>query len=84
MSVSRAVALVSLLALSPVLAGCGVAELVAHGVKAVEKRNQPPAGEATASQSPTQQTTQADEPPPPARAPSSQRSSVTVEELPAR
>ena len=84
MTGSRAFALVILLGLSPALAGCGIPDLVAYGVKAVEKRNQAPAGEATSSQSPTQQTTQADEPPPPSRAPAPQRSTVTVEELPAR
>lgn len=68
------------------LSGCAVAELAAHGVKEWDKRNQ--GGQQTASQSaqPQVQSRTEEEPPPPARAPASPsgRSSVTVEELPAR
>ncbi|CUW40422.1 protein of unknown function [Magnetospirillum sp. XM-1] len=69
------------------LSGCAVAELAAHGVKEWDKRNQggPQSASQSAPQSQAQSRTE-EEPPPPARAPASPsgRSSVTVEELPAR
>lgn len=76
------------LSLMAVLSGCAVAELAAHGVKEWDKRNQ--GGQQSASHSSSQPQAQSsrteEEPPPPARAPASPsgRSSVTVEELPAR
>jgi hypothetical protein len=69
------------------LSGCAVAELAAHGVKELEKRNRgEPAGQAASQSTSQPQARTEEEPPPPARAPasSSGRSSVTVEELPAR
>jgi hypothetical protein len=66
------------------LCGCSVVELAAHGVKEWDKRQQ--GGQEGASQPASQpQSRTEDEPPPPARAPANAgRSSVTVEELPAR
>ena len=87
MLTSRMVRVGVAVALLAGLSGCAVAELAAHGVKELEKRNR---GEQTAqsvSQPASQTQARAEEePPPPARAPasSSGRSSVTVEELPAR
>jgi len=77
------------LALLAGLSGCAVAELTAHGVKEWDKRNRGDQASQTASQpaSQSQSQTQAraeEEPPPPASAPAARRSSVTVEELPAR
>lgn len=69
------------------LSGCAVAELTAHGVKEWEKRNRGDQVGQTASQSASQPQSQAraeEEPPPPTSAPAPRRSSVTVEELPAR
>ncbi len=69
------------------LSGCVVAELTAHGVKEWEKRNRGDQAGQTASQPASQPQSQAraeEEPPPPASAPAPRRSSVTVEELPAR
>ncbi len=69
------------------LSGCAVAELTAHGVKEWDKRNRGDQASQTASQPASQPQTQAraeEEPPPPASAPAPRRSSVTVEELPAR
>lgn len=67
------------------LSACSVVELAAHGVKEWDKRSQ--GGQQSESQpaSHSQARTE-EEPPPPARAPAapSGRSSVTVEELPAR
>ncbi|BAE51356.1 hypothetical protein [Paramagnetospirillum magneticum] len=79
----RVVAALSLLA---GLSGCAVAELAAHGVKEMEKRNRGDQSSQTASQQTSQpQSRTEEEPPPPARAPASRSSSsVTVEELPAR
>ncbi|WP_096704422.1 hypothetical protein [Magnetospirillum sp. 15-1] len=75
------------LALLAGLSGCAVAELTAHGVKEWDKRNRGDQASQTASQPASQPQTQAraeEEPPPPASAPAARRSSVTVEELPAR
>lgn len=76
------------LAIAPLLGGCGIPDLVAHTVKTIEKRNE---GAQTPSSSANSQTvsrpqaqTQPDEPPPPVSAPAPRRSSVSVEELPAR
>jgi hypothetical protein len=77
----RALVALSLLA---ALSGCAVADLAAHGIKEWEKRDQ--SGTQTASQPAPQSQTQSqpEEPPPPASAPQPRRSSVTVEELPAK
>jgi hypothetical protein len=66
------------------VSGCSVVELAAHGVKEWDKRQQ--GGQESAYNSaPQPQSRAEEEPPPPARAPASAgRSSVTVEELPAR
>ncbi|KIL98990.1 hypothetical protein CCC_02440 [Paramagnetospirillum magnetotacticum MS-1] len=72
--------------LSAGLSGCAVAELAAHGVKEIEKRNRGDQSSQTASQQSAQpQSRTEEEPPPPARAPATRSSSsVTVEELPPR
>lgn len=80
---------VVLLCLAPLLGGCGVPDLVAHTVKAVEKnqRDGAPVASGTqtqASSQPTSPQTRDEEPPPPVAQPQPHRSSVTVEELPAR
>ncbi|WP_237051522.1 hypothetical protein [Magnetospirillum sp. ME-1] len=69
------------------LSACSVVELAAHGVKEWDKRSQGgQQGEAQPVSQPQAQSRTEEEPPPPARAPASPsgRSSVTVEELPAR
>lgn len=90
----RAVVLVCVLA--PLLAGCGIPDLVAHTVKAVEKsQREPAASSAAASPSaapPQSSPERTEEPPAPAPAPAyapSPRSGasgggITVEELPPR
>ena len=71
--------------LAVMLSGCAVADLVAHTVKAVENNLQDKGQGAAAPQTQaTSSRSTADEPPPPAAAPAPRRSSVTVEELPAR
>lgn len=83
----RTMRVVIALALMAGLSGCALAELTAHGVKEWEKRNRGDQAEQAASQPSSQPQARAEEePPPPARAPASPsgRSSVTVEELPAR
>ena len=67
------------------LGGCAVVELAAHSVKAVE-RNQRDGGSRAESPQPAAAgpVVASEEPPPPQAAPSPRRSSVTVEELPAR
>jgi hypothetical protein len=74
------------LVLAPLLAGCGIPDLVAHTVKSIEKSQRDGGNQAEASQSAGQQqpAATADEPPPPAAAPIPRRTSVTVEELPSR
>ncbi|CAA7617289.1 conserved hypothetical protein [Candidatus Terasakiella magnetica] len=78
------------LAIAPLLGGCGIPDLVAHTVKSIEKRNEggqtPSSPSSVDSQAATrpQTQTQPDEPPPPVSAPAPRRSSVSVEELPAR
>ncbi|MBI3444656.1 MAG: hypothetical protein HY055_04720 [Magnetospirillum sp.] len=83
---SRFLTLACIVVLAPLLGGCAVAELAAYGVKSIEKRNQGQSGDAAAAgqPAPASSAAQADEPPPPASAPAPRRSSVTVEELPAR
>jgi hypothetical protein len=87
----RAVVLVCVLA--PLLAGCGIPDLVAHTVKAVEKSQREPA--ASADPAPAAANTsqeRVEEAPPPAAAPAYTPSSrsggggggITVEELPPR
>jgi hypothetical protein len=81
---SRTGRAVILLLLLSSLSGCAMVELAAHGVKEWDKRQQ--GGQESTSQPASQpQTRTEEEPPPPARAPATTgRSSVTVEELPAR
>jgi hypothetical protein len=84
--------LVICLALAPLLAGCGVPDLVAHTVKAVEKsQNGPSAASAAAPSTQPQPAVAAPAPiedysPPPAAyyPPSRPSGGVTVEELPPR
>jgi hypothetical protein len=73
------------LALAPCLAGCAVADLVAHTVKEVEKSQREPQAQSAQRSQPQPQAQKDEEPPPPVSAPISRRSStVTVEELPPR
>ncbi len=90
----RFVSLALLLALVPLLAGCGVPDLIAHTVKVVEKRQQgdsPSSGQPqSGGASPSGQSGSAaippdEDAPPSARTPAPPRSGpVVVEELPAR
>jgi len=83
----RMIRAVAAMVLMTGLSGCALAELTAHGVKEWDKRNRGDQAEQAASQPSSQpQARTEEEPPPPARAPASAsgRSSVTVEELPAR
>ena len=80
--ITRTIAVVTLAAL---LSGCGVPDLVAHTVKAVEKNQQDKGQTAAAPQSQAPQARPAaDEAPPPVAPPQARRSTVTVEELPPR
>jgi hypothetical protein len=69
------------------LGGCGVPDLVAHTIKEVEKSQRDGGAKAPATESERSTAVESraeEEPPPPVRAPQPSRSSVTVEELPAR
>ncbi|OAN44703.1 hypothetical protein A6A04_07710 [Paramagnetospirillum marisnigri] len=69
------------------LGGCGVPDLVAHTIKEVEKSQRDGGGKASTAEPSRPAATDSraeEEPPPPVRAPQPARSSVTVEELPAR
>jgi hypothetical protein len=75
------------LALAPLLSGCGIPDLVAHGVKAAENshdraRAKEAAPPASAAVQPVSARPVAEEPPPPVVAPMPRHSSVTVEALP--
>jgi len=59
-------AILALAALAPLLAGCGVPDLIAHTVKTIEKNQAPPAQRQTTATSPAPV---AVEPPLPAAAP---------------
>ncbi|CAA7626314.1 hypothetical protein [Magnetospirillum sp. SS-4] len=74
------------LIVAPLLGGCGIPDLVAHTVKAVEKSRRDGSGQAEAqpSAAQSQPAAAAEEPPQPVAAPLPPRSSVTAEELPAR
>jgi hypothetical protein len=84
MSIARLGRVIMAVTLMAGLSGCAVVELAAHGAKEWDKRQQ--GGQGGTSQPASQPLARTeDEPPPPARAPATAgRSSVTVEELPAR
>ncbi|EME71786.1 hypothetical protein H261_01017 [Paramagnetospirillum caucaseum] len=88
MAILRMMRVAMALSLMAGLSGCAVAELAAHGVKEWDKRNRggEQAAQAEAQPQSQPQARAEEEPPPPVRAPASPsgRSSVTVEELPAR
>lgn len=78
---------VMLVALSSVLTGCALPDLVAHAVKEVEKSQRDGGGKPSTAERPpvaASQDSREEEAPPPVAAPQPRRSSVTVEELPAR
>lgn len=86
MSFSRTARILAALSLLGALSGCGIPDLVAHGVKEIERSNRSggqssappqPAGQAQ----PQYQSRTEDEPPPPSAPAAARRSSVTVEEL---
>lgn len=66
------------------LAGCAIPELVAHGVKEIEKSNRSSGASQAPASAPSAQARAEEEPPPPSAPAAARRSSVTVEELPAR
>ncbi|RAU21198.1 hypothetical protein CU669_14710 [Paramagnetospirillum kuznetsovii] len=78
-----AMALMVSLALSSLVGGCALPDLVAHAVKEVEKSQRDGAAPAS-QQSPATQTRTEEEPPAPVSAPQPHRNSVTVEEIPAK
>jgi hypothetical protein len=75
----------AILALPALLGGCSLPDLVAHGVKSMEKNNQPraAASQPAAATQPASYDRPAEEPPPPLVTPSSvpARESIKVEEL---
>lgn len=71
-------------AATSLLAGCAIPELVAHGVKEIEKSNRSSGASSAPASAPPAQTRAEEEPPPPSAPAAARRSSVTVEELPAR
>jgi hypothetical protein len=82
---SRTVRMLAALSLLGCLSGCGIPDLVAHGVKEIEKSNRS-GGQSSASSQPAQaqpqyQSRTEEEPPPPSAPAAARRSSVTVEEL---
>jgi hypothetical protein len=79
--------LMIVLSMAPLLGGCGVPDLVAYGIKAIEHRQRDgaPQGDGQRTEAPSQTVSvQPDEPPAPQAAPLPGRSSVTAEELPPR
>lgn len=75
---------VLILAATLVLAGCAIPDLVAHGVKEIEKSNRSSGASQAPASAPPAQARIEEEPPPPSASAAARRSSVTVEELPAR
>lgn len=73
-----------ILAATLLLAGCGIPDLVAHGVKEIEKSNRSSGASPAPASAPSAQARAEEEPPPPSAPAAARRSSVTVEELPAR
>lgn len=65
------------------LSGCGIPDLVAHGVKEIEKSNRSGGQSSSPPQQsqPQYQSRTEEEPPPPSTPAAARRSSVTVEEL---
>lgn len=74
------------LAATLLLAGCAIPDLVAHGVKEIEKSNRAAeqSSDFASAQTSQPQARAEDEPPPPSTPAAARRPPMTVEELPAR